>query len=187
MALAEKVSQCLTSLPTELTVTENLNVQPVKLPLFVSSQLGFLAIYLLTDFDKLVRKIILAHHTAVIDRPQMERWLNEGAHPLRSTFALAYTLAQRYRLSGAQRDDFASNNAVARTARDRLGDLPQDVLEGTRRSRYAPPIVRRSGLAQEAPRTQADTSTDGDAAISSADAPVERNSDADPSSSDDLA
>ena len=32
------------------------------------------------------------------------------------------------------------------TPRARYGDLPQDVLEGTRRSRFAPPIIRRSPL-----------------------------------------
>jgi integrating conjugative element protein (TIGR03761 family) len=145
--LRKQVDQALACVPAELSLGENLNVQPVKLPLFVSSQLGFLAVYLLADFDNLARRIILAHHTALIDRHTMERWLNEGAHYLRSTF----TLAQQYKYSGAARDDFASNNAVARTARERFGDLPQDVLEGTRRSRYAPPIVRRSALSGDPP------------------------------------
>jgi len=35
---------------------------------------------------------------------------------------------------------------AARAALDKFGELPQDVLEGTRRSRFAPPIVRRHGL-----------------------------------------
>ena len=85
---------------------------------------------------------MLAHHTALIDRHTLERMLDEGSYLLRSTFALA----QRYRYSGATRDDCAANNAVARAARERYGELPQDVLEGTRRSRFAPPIVRRSAL-----------------------------------------
>lgn len=141
-ALREQIDQVLSTVPPALTMGENLNVQPVKLPLFVGAQLGFLAVYLLVAFDDIARRLILAHHTALIDRHTMERWLNEGAHALRSTFALA----QQYRFSGAQRDDFASNNAVARSAREKYGDLPQDVLEGTRRSRFAPPIARRSVL-----------------------------------------
>ena len=75
----------------------------------------------------------------VIDRSTLERWLNDGAHALRSLFSLA----QQYRYSGATRDDFASKNAVARAALEKFGELPQDVLEGTRRSKFAPPIVRR--------------------------------------------
>ena len=140
--LREQIDQVLADVPPALSLGENLNVQPVKLPLFVGSQLGFLAVYLLADYDILARRLILAHHTALIDRHTMERWLDEGAHLLRSTFSLA----QKYRYSGAQRDDFAANNAAARAAREKFGDLPQDVLEGTRRSRFAPPIIRRSPL-----------------------------------------
>jgi len=98
-------------------------------------------VYLLADYDDLARKLILAHHTALIDRSTLERWLNDGAHALRSLFSLA----QQYRYSGATRDDFASKNAMARAALEKFGELPQDVLEGTRRSRFAPPIARRAG------------------------------------------
>jgi integrating conjugative element protein (TIGR03761 family) len=144
-ALRQQVDQALTAVPPAMSLGENLNVQPVKLPLFINAQLGFMAVYLLADFDDLARRLILAHHTAMIDRSTLERWLNDGAHALRSLFALA----QQYKYSGSQRDDFAANNAMARTALERFGALPQDVLEGTRRSRFAPPIIRRSGLARE--------------------------------------
>ncbi|WP_129247300.1 AcaB family transcriptional regulator, partial [Achromobacter veterisilvae] len=73
----------------------------------------------------------------------LERWLNEGAHALRSLFSLA----QQYRYSGCTRDDFAAKNAAARAALEKFGELPQDVLEGMRRSKFAPPIARR-GLQQ---------------------------------------
>ncbi|GKS92190.1 PFL_4669 family integrating conjugative element protein [Acidovorax sp. SUPP2539] len=142
--LREQVDRALTGVPTALSLGENLNVQPIRLPLFVNAQLGFMAVYLLADYDELARKLILAHHTALIDRSTLERWLNEGAHALRSLFSLA----QQYRYSGCTRDDFAAKNAAARAAVEKYGELPQDVLEGTRRSRYAPPIVRRSGLAR---------------------------------------
>jgi len=138
--LREQVDQALADVPAALSLGENLNVQPVKLPLFVNAQLGFMAVYLLADYDDLARRLILAHHTALIDRHTLERWLNDGGHALRSLFSLA----QQYRYSGACRDDFAANNAAAWAAKEKFGDLPQDVLEGTRRSRFAPPINRRS-------------------------------------------
>ena len=149
--LHEQIDQVLADIPPALTLGDNLNVQPVKLPLFVNAQLGFLAVYLLAEFDEIARRLILAHHTALIDRHTMERWLDEGAHLLRSTFALA----QQYRYTGTQRDDYAANNAAARTAKAKYGELPQDVLEGTRRSRFAPPIIRRSGLSASSPTTSA--------------------------------
>ena len=145
--LREQVDQALADVPAALTVGDNLNVRPISLPLFVNSQLGFLAVYLLAQYDELARRLLLAHHTAMIDRRTLERWLDEGAHLLRSTF----TLAQQYRYSGTQRDDFAANNAAARAAREKYGELPQDVLEGTRRSRFAPPIIRRSRLSAADP------------------------------------
>ncbi|MGW8274717.1 PFL_4669 family integrating conjugative element protein [Xanthomonas axonopodis] len=144
--LREQVDRALTEVPAALSLGDNLNVQPIRLPLFVNAQLGFVAVYLLADYDELARKLILAHHTALIDRSTLERWLNEGAHALRSLFSLA----QQYRYSGCTRDDFAARNAAARAALEKFGELPQEVLEGTRRSRYAPPIVRRSALGRTA-------------------------------------
>ncbi|TCL02206.1 PFL_4669 family integrating conjugative element protein [Sodalis ligni] len=137
--LREQVDQALAEVPPALSLGENLNVQPVKLPLFVASQLGFMAVYLLADYDDLARRMILAHHTAMIDRSTLERWLKEGAHALRSLFSLA----QQYRYSGTKRDDFAANNAAARVVLEKYGELPQDVLEGTHRSRFAPPLQHR--------------------------------------------
>jgi len=145
-ALRQQVDEALTNIPETLSLGANLNVQPVKLPLYVHAQLGFLAIYLLADYDEIARKLILAHHAALIDRSTLERWLNEGGHALRSLF----TLAQHYRYSGTTRDDFAANNAAARAALEKFGAIPQDILEGTRRSRFAPPIVRR-GLQRTQP------------------------------------
>jgi integrating conjugative element protein (TIGR03761 family) len=88
-ASREQVEQVLANVPPALSLGENLNVQPVKLPLFVNAQLGFMAVYLLADYDDLARKLILAHHTALIDRVTLENWLNEGAHVLRSLFSLS--------------------------------------------------------------------------------------------------
>jgi integrating conjugative element protein (TIGR03761 family) len=140
-AVREQVDGALDSVPPALSLGENLNVQPVKLPLFIHSPLGFKAVYLLADYDELARRLILAHHTAMIDRSTLERWLNEGAHALRSLFSLA----QHYRYSGATREDFRVMNAVARGAIEKFGELPQEIMDGTRRSRFAPPMARRGG------------------------------------------
>ncbi|SCZ39991.1 MULTISPECIES: PFL_4669 family integrating conjugative element protein [unclassified Pseudomonas] len=137
--LNEQVNLALAEVPSALSLGENLNVQPVKLPLFVNAQLGFMAVYLLADYDDLARRLILAHHTALIDRSSLERWLNEGAHALRSLFSLA----QQYKSSGLNREDYQANTSLAISAKERFGEIDQDILEGTRRSRFAPPLVRR--------------------------------------------
>jgi integrating conjugative element protein (TIGR03761 family) len=183
--LREQVDRALADIPAALSLGENLNVQPVKLPLFINAQLGFMAVYLLADYDDLARRLILAHHTALIDRHTLERWLNDGGHALRSLFSLA----QQYRYSGTQRDDFAGNNAAARAAREKFGDLPQDVLEGLRRSRFAPPIVRRTPLTSNharasTPAQPLETSVDGDEPSASSGDSGDDALDADPADGD---
>ena len=144
LALTEQVKLVERDLPSQVSIGDNLNIHPVTLPLFIGSQLGFLAVYLLTDYDSLVRRVLLAHHTALIGRADMEYWIDGGAHLLRSLFSMA----QQFRLAGVSRDDMAANNARAREAVDKFGTLPQDILEGTRRSQFAPPITRSHAHAE---------------------------------------
>lgn len=134
-----RLDQSMSRLPEALSVGENVNVHPVTLPVFINSPFGFLAVYLLIAYDDIVRRLLLAHHTALMGRRDMEIWINAGGKVLRSLFGLA----QRYKVSGVTRDDFITNNAVAREAREKFGELPQDILEGVRRSEYAPPILQR--------------------------------------------
>ncbi|MGP3791670.1 PFL_4669 family integrating conjugative element protein [Pseudomonas sp. B392_1p] len=124
--------------PGQVYVGENLNQHPVILPLFIGSQLGFLGVYLLTDYDVLARRALLAHHTALITQQDMARILDSGGRQLRGLF----DLAQRCKPSGLSREDFQANHAEAQAVRARLGALPEDILSGVRRSQYAPSIVR---------------------------------------------
>ncbi|WP_285412654.1 PFL_4669 family integrating conjugative element protein [Pseudomonas sp. lyk4-40-TSB-59a] len=148
-ALREQIDLALSEVPEALSMGENLNVQPVRLPLFVNAQLGFMAVYLLADYDDLARRLILAHHTALIDRRTLEHLLNEGAHALRSLFSLA----QQFKASGVKRDDYLSNTPAALKARERFGDVPEDVLDGSARSPFAPPLMRRPASGVEHPGT----------------------------------
>ncbi len=140
-AIDQRLDDVMAKLPATLDISENLSVTPVKVPLFISNPLGFKAVYLLTNYDELARRILLAQHVGLVGRRDMEVWLDEGASVLRSLFGLA----QSYQFSGATRDDFAANNARAEAARkmyEKFGEIPQDILEGSRRSNFAPPITR---------------------------------------------
>lgn len=146
-ALTQQLDRIKQELPAQIDIGDNLNIHPVTLPLYIGSQLGFLAVYLLIDYDSLVRRTLLAHHTALIGRVDMESWIDSGAHLLRSLFGLA----QRYRIAGVTRDDMAQHNARAQEAIERFGLPPQDILDGSRRSQFAPPIIRRGAApAQDA-------------------------------------
>ncbi|EPC00566.1 hypothetical protein L861_06410 [Litchfieldella anticariensis FP35 = DSM 16096] len=129
----------LEKLPAELEVEENLNQQPMRIPVFTGGQHGWLALRLLIDFDRFVREVMLAHHVALIGRRQTDDLIRTGGHVLRSLCASP----QKYPgFSGATRDDFAANNAKAREAIEKYGELPQDVLKGIRRSDFAPALFK---------------------------------------------
>ncbi len=68
----------MAKLPATLDISENLSVTPVKVPLFISNPLGFKAVYLLTNYDELARRILLAQHVGLVGRRDMEVWLDEG-------------------------------------------------------------------------------------------------------------
>lgn len=129
----------LKQIPEELTIEENVNQKPFMTPVYTGGQQGWLALRLLIDFDRLARNILLASHVALISRNDAFDLLRSANHDLRSLCAFP----QRYPgYSGVTRDDFAANNAKAREAREKFGDLPKDVLEGTLRSPYAPMIQK---------------------------------------------
>ncbi|MBI6861793.1 DUF1845 family protein, partial [Pseudomonas syringae] len=78
-----------------------------------------------------------------IDNNAKGQWLDEGAAILRRLFGLS----QRYKFSGASRGDFAAKNARAEQAREMyapFGEIPQDILEGVRRSKFAPALATAS-------------------------------------------
>ncbi len=134
--LKEDVDEFYVNVPSSFTLSENLNVQPANLPIFAGSHLGYLAIFILAQYDEIVRKIVLAHHIALIDFGEYGYWLGRGDYYLRSLFHLV----QKYRFSGASRKDFAEGNAAAKAAVEKFGEVPLDIMDGTKRSRFSPPL-----------------------------------------------
>jgi len=136
----EQLEAIYINVPAAMSLGENLNLQPANIAIFANSPLGFMAIYLLAQFDEISRQLVLAHHTALIDRNTLDRYLDDCSHHLRSLFSLV----QRYRHSDTTREDFAAGNVAAIAAIEKFGEIPADILDGTRRSRFAPPIYRRA-------------------------------------------
>lgn len=148
--LKEDVDNFYANVPSTFTLSENLNVQPANLPIFAGSHLGYLAIFILAQYDEIVRKVVLAHHIALIDFGEYEYWLGRGDYYLRSLFHLV----QKYRFSGTTRKDFAEGNAAAQAAIEKFGAVPEEILDGTKRSRFSPPL--RTGTESEAASEKTD-------------------------------
>lgn len=144
--LQERVALILEQIPEGLDVSRNISQQPFVTPVFTGGQMGWQAVMLLMQYDSIVRDALLAHHIGLLGNKQRGSIIrDQGGHALRS---LCYAPVKFPGFSGATRDDFAANNAKARNAREKFGELPQDILEGTRRSEFAPTIRREGVLAQ---------------------------------------
>jgi integrating conjugative element protein (TIGR03761 family) len=134
--LTHSVKNIFDLLPETLTVENCLSIQPARFPVFSASQLGFIGIYLLTDFDKLARNVQLAAHMALLNRTECNDLIQRSSGLIRSIF----TLAQKYHRIPVTREDFTAGNARAVAAEESIGVLPADILDGTRRSQFAPPL-----------------------------------------------
>ena len=112
------------------------SVEPVKVQLTFTSPYGFMAAYLLSDYDLLVRAILTGRHIGLFDRDTTERLLSEGGRVVRR----AFNTAQGYRYLGVCREDVRQKTQKAARAEEMLGALPQEVIDGTLRAAHAPDI-----------------------------------------------
>lgn len=143
--LSGMMDELITNAAVQLSVSDNLNQRPFSTPLFCSSHMGFRAVYLLEAYDQLARKVLLANHIALLTRRDMEGYLDQGAHMLRSIFHFALT----YKNTGVTREDMKQQNAKAAAAIERFGTPPSDILDGSRRSDYAPNITRGENATEQ--------------------------------------
>ncbi|HAT6805129.1 TPA: TIGR03761 family integrating conjugative element protein [Citrobacter freundii] len=152
--LIDSMETIFSQLPEMMTIEGCLSVQPVRFPVFASSQLGFIAVYLLTDFDKLMRNLMLAHHMALINRTEQNDLRQHGGNLIRSILVLA----QKYRRIPVTRQDIRGGNARAQAAEEQAGRVPEDIFDGTCRSAYAPPLRQ---VIDEAPAAKEPESSGG--------------------------
>lgn len=124
-----------------ITIDFHESVEPIKVPLEFKTTYGFLAARTLSQYDKLVRLAQSAMHVGLFFQEDWARVVRKSGSLIRHAFLLSAS----YRFSGVKRDDIAANNAVARRAIDKYGELPQVILEAGKRGRYAPAISRPQG------------------------------------------
>ena len=124
-------------LPENIDISRCANINPVTIPIFVNSQLGYKLIYLLSEFDMLARSTMTACHIALMSRAESHEWLEAGASLLRKCFGVTSS----YRHSGITRQDVRENSSRYQEAVKRLQlELPADVLTGEKRAMFAPMI-----------------------------------------------
>ncbi|SMB82316.1 integrating conjugative element protein, PFL_4669 family [Pasteurella testudinis DSM 23072] len=130
--------------PENIQIERCANISPISYPIFVNSQLGYLLLYLLADFDTLARSTMTAAHIALMTREEAKEWLEEGAKLIRKCFGVVET----YKHSGITRQDAAENNARYQSAVARMGyTLPPAILSGGQRANFAP-YIRKPSVAE---------------------------------------
>ncbi len=138
------VNECIIELEQLLDDTEDISidfhqsVRPIDVPLEFRTTYGFVAARLIAKYDKLVRLALTAKHIGMIFSEDWGRFNGRAGRMIRDAFHASSV----YRYTGVTRDAIAANNPVARAAIDKYGDLPQSILDGSKRGKYAPDIKK---------------------------------------------
>lgn len=126
------------------------SVKPIEVPLHFSNQFSFRAAYLVNDFDTLICAIQTAKHVAVMTSIISSEMIRGSCKSVRR----AFTSANGYRYTGVSRADIALGTAKASDVLKKWGELPADILDGTRRAEYGPALPEESFANQIADDSQ---------------------------------
>jgi integrating conjugative element protein (TIGR03761 family) len=122
---------------TEMQINPAFSIKPITLPLeFSTPFFGYEATRIVKNYDRLVLLALTTKQTGDILDSDWNRIVNKTGSKIRSVFLMS----TQYRFTGVTRDDMAANNEKARSAIDKYGELPQDILEGRKRAKHAPKI-----------------------------------------------
>ena len=120
-----------------LAVSPASSVKPVRVPLQFSNAYAFRGAWLLAAYDALVCAVLTARHVGVLPRDEAQQRLQHGGRCARRVFSSPLG----YRLTGVTRRDVEQGTARALQAREAMGELPPDVLQGMRRAPHAPTLA----------------------------------------------
>jgi len=124
----------------EITIAHSL--KPVRVPLRFANPYGYMGAYLVADYDELVCAVLTARHVGLLPRDTAEQILHRGGRAIRR----ALLIPTQWKHCAVAREDVRQGNQRAETAREAMGELPQDVCDGTRRAGHAPALRRTEGV-----------------------------------------
>jgi integrating conjugative element protein (TIGR03761 family) len=115
------------------------STSPVHVPLHFATPYGYMGAYVISDFDQLVCAILTVRHVGLLVPDTGDQQIQRGAKLIRRVLTIPFG----WRSLAVTRDDVRRNRQRAREAGEKMGDLPEDILAGTRRAPLAPVIDRR--------------------------------------------
>ena len=132
------------------------SLSPVEMPLKFPTPFGYMGAYLIEEYDKLVLSLLTAVHVALLPREMAMSILAQTGRAIRR----AFLVPTRHKLLGITRKDLEMMTQRGAQAVEAMGELPAEILEGGKRSRYAPAIRAPGG--GEAPKVDLLDDEDGD-------------------------
>jgi integrating conjugative element protein (TIGR03761 family) len=120
-----------------IEVAPPVSMKPARIALNFSNPYAFRAAGLIGRFDALACEVLSARHVGLIVRDEAEKTLHQGGRWVRR----ALQSPVGYRLLGVTRDDIDQGTAKALQARDAMGEIPDDIRQGTRRAPHAPTVA----------------------------------------------
>ena len=105
---------------------------PVSIPLEFGTPYGFIAARFLSKYDQL---FTLAYSAKQVGLLNQSGWF-KAVIKMRTKLRHIFHVSTLYRFGGASRDDIAANNAVARSVREKYGDLSNEILMREKRAQY---------------------------------------------------
>lgn len=137
--LRQGTDELLATAATGVQINIAHSLQPVRVPLQFANAFGYMGAYLIAEYDQLVCAILTGRHVGLIQRGNSDRALHNCARRVRHTFALSglwkFTLVTRTALRNATPIALKAQQAMAI-----MGELPHEVLDGSRRAQIAPEI-----------------------------------------------
>ena len=129
LAIAEQLSD-LTAMDVAVASSE----KPTRIRLRFANPYAYQAARLLARFDELICTALTASHVGLLGLNRRQQIQHSGARKLRSLFMLP----QAYRLMGLDRTTVRARSGRTNEARQKMGELPADILNGERRAAFAP-------------------------------------------------
>lgn len=117
------------------------NREPFRIKLRFASPYAYRAAQMLAEFDALVCELLTARHIGRLARSATTSITHAVASKIRGVF----NIPLRYRHLGIDRANALSWEAEGNIAKRYMGEIPQDILEGSRRAAFAPPILTGAG------------------------------------------
>jgi len=123
---------------TALEVAVAVSMKPYRIALQFANPYAYRGAQLIAEYDTFVRTLLTAHHVGLLNGAAMEGLLNTCARKIRGAFAVP----QGYHFLNVDRAALQQGTANASRARQLMGEVPADVLNGAHQAPLAPRKVQ---------------------------------------------